>query len=74
MGDEDDWVTEVCDNIKELAEKIKRGDLIPVTKVAFCDCNGGWCDKCKGKSVIAWEGFMNEWDQHARDAGEGEKQ
>jgi hypothetical protein len=65
-----DWVAEVCDDIKELTDKIKRGDIIPMTRMAKCDCEGGWCDKCKGKGATFSEAYLNDWpDTGAGSAG-----
>jgi hypothetical protein len=60
--EEPEWVADVCESLEELKAKIKRGDIIPMTRVEKCSCDGGWCDLCKGKGATVSEAYMNDWN------------
>lgn len=59
MGE--DIGNKVKDGLREFSNKLRRGDLIPTTRISLCTCEGlAGCNKCEG-GFIREPAYLNDW-------------
>lgn len=60
-----DLERDLVEGMTEFRDKLKRGDLIPATRVQTCPtCLGDepeWCSACGGSGVVSQEVYVNDW-------------
>jgi hypothetical protein len=68
----DDIERDIVEGMQDFTDKLKRGDLIPATRMMVCPtCRGEhpeWCSGCAGCGVVCHPSYLNDWNG-AGDAG-----
>ena len=50
-------------SVEQFHQKLKRGDLIPTSRAAWCHCGGDPdCRRCKGIGAVFTRGYLNDWE------------